>query len=100
MVMKYTARLRESGMARFALGMDLRALMKNVRDLKEGRTTKLAEELRAKAQEIQRELTELTKLYERLKQKVSLCLPLGCGCWRLRRWNRGAWAPQGLREGC
>ncbi|KAM5335654.1 apolipoprotein L6 [Glossophaga mutica] len=69
MVMKYSTRLQKSGMAFLALGMDLQALMKNVKDLKEGTATELAEELRAKAREMERELTTLTKLYEHLKQK-------------------------------
>ncbi|XP_045682505.1 apolipoprotein L6-like [Phyllostomus hastatus] len=69
MVMSHTTRLQKSGMAFLSLGMDLQALMRNVTDLKEGTTTELAEDLRAKAQEMERQLTELTKLYEHLKQK-------------------------------
>ncbi|XP_036924132.1 apolipoprotein L6-like [Sturnira hondurensis] len=68
-VMKHSTHLQKRGMAFFALGMDLLALMKNKKDLEEGSTTKLAEELRAKARKVERELTKLTKLYEHLKQK-------------------------------
>ncbi|XP_037016429.2 apolipoprotein L6 [Artibeus jamaicensis] len=68
MVMKHTTRLQKSGMAFFALGIDLMAVMKNKKDLEEG-TTELAEELRAKARDVETELTKLTKIYEHLKQK-------------------------------
>lgn len=69
MVMSHTTRLQRSGLAFLALGMDLQALMRNMTDLKEGTTTELAEELRAKARAMERELAKLTKLYEHLKQK-------------------------------
>lgn len=100
MVMSYTTRLQKSGMAFLALGMDLQALRKNMKDLEKGTTTELAEELRAKARAMESELTKLTKLYEHLKEKVRLCLPSGWGGLEAGRWNWGAWAPQELRAGC
>ncbi|XP_039319167.2 apolipoprotein L6 [Saimiri boliviensis] len=57
-------------MAVVSLGFDLATLSKEWKHLKEGARAKLAEELRAKASELERELTELTQLYQSLQQKV------------------------------
>uniref|UniRef100_A0A8B9X7T6 Apolipoprotein L6 n=1 Tax=Bos mutus grunniens TaxID=30521 RepID=A0A8B9X7T6_BOSMU len=50
-------------------------LLKDWKQLKEGARTELAEELRAQARELERQLTQLTQRYESLQQRVRLCGP-------------------------
>lgn len=69
LVMTKSSRLLNSAMFGFSLGMDLNTLRKDWGELKEGAKTELAEELRARASKLERELTELTQLYESLQQK-------------------------------
>ena len=73
LVMKTKARLLGSAMAGFSLSVDLASLLKDWKQLKEGARTELAEELRAQARELERQLTQLTQRYESLQQRVRLC---------------------------
>ncbi|XP_023613040.1 apolipoprotein L6 isoform X2 [Myotis lucifugus] len=50
------------------LSMDVSSLLKDWQQLKQGTKTKLADLLRAKAEELERELTERTQLYEELQK--------------------------------
>nr|ACN51256.1 apolipoprotein L6 [Symphalangus syndactylus] len=70
LAMTKKALIWEGVMSVFFLGRDLASLSKELTHLKEGTRTKFAEELRAKASELERKLTELTQLYESLLQKV------------------------------
>ena len=75
LVMKTKARLLGSAMAGFSLSVDLASLLKDWKQLKEGARTELAEELRAQARELERQLTQLTQRYESLQQRMRLCGP-------------------------
>ncbi|XP_043297495.1 apolipoprotein L6-like isoform X1 [Cervus canadensis] len=68
LVMKTKARLLGSAMAGFSLSVDLASLLKDWKQLKEGARTELAAELRARARELERQLTQLTQRYESLQQ--------------------------------
>nr|XP_012303142.1 apolipoprotein L6 [Aotus nancymaae] len=70
LAMTKNARMLGVTMAAFSLGHDLAALSKEWKHLKEGARTRFAEELSAKASELERNLTELTELYQSLQQKV------------------------------
>ncbi|XP_052496558.1 apolipoprotein L6 [Budorcas taxicolor] len=72
LVMKTKARLLGSAMAGFSLSVDLASLLKDWKQLKEGARTELAEGLRAQAQELERQLTQLTQCYESLQQRKLL----------------------------
>ncbi|XP_054325843.2 apolipoprotein L6 isoform X2 [Pongo pygmaeus] len=72
LAMTKNARMLGGAMSAFSLGCDLAALSKEWKHLKEGARTKFAEELRAKASELERKLTELTQLYNSLQQKELL----------------------------
>ncbi|XP_070226291.1 apolipoprotein L6 isoform X3 [Bos mutus] len=72
LVMKTKARLLGSAMAGFSLSVDLASLLKDWKQLKEGARTELAEELRAQARELERQLTQLTQRYESLQQRKLL----------------------------
>ncbi|XP_019489607.1 PREDICTED: apolipoprotein L6-like, partial [Hipposideros armiger] len=61
--------LMSTVMAGRRLGMELRSLMDDCEQLKEGAKSELAEKLRANALEQEQKLTELTWLYETLKKK-------------------------------
>ncbi|XP_017359522.2 apolipoprotein L6-like isoform X2 [Cebus imitator] len=69
LAMTKNARMLGGTMAAFSLGFDLAAFSKEWKHLKEGARTKFAEELRAKASELERDLTELTQCYQNLQQK-------------------------------
>lgn len=69
LVMKTKARLLGSAMAGFSLSVDLASLLKDWKQLKEGARTELAAELRARARELERQLTQLTQRYESLQQR-------------------------------
>ncbi|XP_032128124.1 apolipoprotein L6-like, partial [Sapajus apella] len=71
LAMTKSARMLGGTMAAFSLGFDLAAFSKEWKHLKEGARTKFAEELRAKASELERNLTELTQRYQSLQQKVT-----------------------------
>lgn len=51
------------------LSMDVHSLLKDWKELKDGARTELAQDLRAEAEELERELEELTLLYESLQQE-------------------------------
>ncbi|XP_030896679.1 apolipoprotein L6 [Leptonychotes weddellii] len=68
-LIKKNARMLCSAMAGFSLCQDVVTLLTDWKQLKEGEGSKMAEELRAHARELERELTELTQLYERLQQQ-------------------------------
>lgn len=63
------ARLAGSVMSTLFLGMDLNNLRNDYKQLKEGVRSEGAEELRAKADQLERFLTKLTQLYTRLQQE-------------------------------
>lgn len=63
------ARLAGSVMSGLFLGMDLNNLRNDYKQLKEGVRSEGAEELRAKADQLERILTKLTQLYKRLQQE-------------------------------
>ncbi|XP_004416162.1 PREDICTED: apolipoprotein L6 [Odobenus rosmarus divergens] len=67
-LMKKNARMLCSAMAGFSLCQDVVTLLSNWKQLKEGEGSKMAEELRAHARELERKLMELTQLYESLQQ--------------------------------
>ncbi|XP_032125599.1 apolipoprotein L6-like isoform X4 [Sapajus apella] len=71
LAMTKSARMLRGTVAAFSLGFDLAAFSKEWKHLKEGARTKFAEELRAKASELERDLTELTQCYQNLQQKVT-----------------------------
>ncbi|XP_009008203.3 apolipoprotein L6 [Callithrix jacchus] len=70
LAMTKNARMLGGTMTTLSLGLDLAALSREWKHLKEGARTKFAEELRAKASELEMNLTELTQLYQSLQQKV------------------------------
>ncbi|XP_040090691.1 apolipoprotein L6-like [Oryx dammah] len=72
LVMKTKAHLLGSAMAGFSLSVDLASLLKDWKQLKEGARIELAEELRAQARELERQLTQLTQCYESLQQRKLL----------------------------
>ncbi|XP_029810729.1 apolipoprotein L6 [Suricata suricatta] len=72
LLMTANVRLLGSAMAGLSLSQDLTALLRDWKQLKEGATTKSAEELRAQTWELERTLTELTQLYESLRQRKLL----------------------------
>ncbi|KAM8942694.1 apolipoprotein L6 [Lycaon pictus] len=72
LLMTRSARLMGSVMAGLSLHWDLTTLLKNWKQLKEGASSTLAEELRAQAWELETKLTELSRLYESLRQKKLL----------------------------
>lgn len=79
LVLKRNARLLGGVMAGLSLGTDMRALFKDWKRLQEGAKAELAEELRARAQELERKLSQLTQLYESLQQVRLLSLSGGAG---------------------
>lgn len=81
------ALLRSSMLAGLCLGMDLSSLLKDWKQLQQGARTQLADSLRAEAEELERQLAELTQLYERLQVRLE---------GGERAW--GSWAPR-LRRG-
>ncbi|XP_021543382.1 apolipoprotein L6 [Neomonachus schauinslandi] len=68
-LIKKNARMLCSAMAGFSLCQDVVTLLTDWKQLKEGEGSKMAEELRAHARELERKLTELTQLYESLQQQ-------------------------------
>uniref|UniRef100_A0A8C0MLP7 Apolipoprotein L6 n=1 Tax=Canis lupus familiaris TaxID=9615 RepID=A0A8C0MLP7_CANLF len=72
LLMTRSARLMGSVMAGLSLHGDLTTLLRNWKQLKEGASSTLAEELRAEAWELETKLTELSRLYESLWQKKLL----------------------------
>uniref|UniRef100_A0A2I3H048 Apolipoprotein L6 n=1 Tax=Nomascus leucogenys TaxID=61853 RepID=A0A2I3H048_NOMLE len=70
LAMTKKALIWEGAMSVFSLGHDLASLSKEWKHLEEGARTKFVEELRAKASELERNLTEFTQRYESLQQKV------------------------------
>lgn len=72
LLMTRSARLMGSVMAGLSLHSDLTTLLKNWKQLKEGASSTLAEELRAQAWELETKLTELSQLYESLRHKKLL----------------------------
>ncbi|XP_070936622.1 apolipoprotein L6 isoform X1 [Macaca nemestrina] len=69
LAMTKNARLRGGVMSVISLGLDCVALSKGWKHLREGARAEFAEELRSKASELERKLTELTQYYESLQQK-------------------------------
>uniref|UniRef100_G1Q2L5 Apolipoprotein L6 n=1 Tax=Myotis lucifugus TaxID=59463 RepID=G1Q2L5_MYOLU len=67
LAMGSSAFLRNTVLNGLFLGMDLDSLLKDWKELKQGPRTELADLLRAKAEELERELAELTQLYEELQ---------------------------------
>ncbi|XP_039086349.1 apolipoprotein L6 [Hyaena hyaena] len=72
LLMPTNVRLLGSAMVGLSLSQDLTALLKDWKQLKEGSTTKSAEELRARTWELERTLTELTQLYRSLQRRKLL----------------------------
>ncbi|KAM7116110.1 apolipoprotein L6 isoform 2-T3 [Molossus nigricans] len=72
LAMRSSTRLVSGVMSGLFLGLDLKSLQNDYKQLKEGVRSEYAEGLRAKADELERILTELTQLYERLQQEVTL----------------------------
>ncbi|KAG8508707.1 Apolipoprotein L6 [Galemys pyrenaicus] len=70
LVMTRSARWLGSVMTGFSLSLDLTALLRDWKHLKEGARTELAEELRARAGELEGKLRELAQLHESLQQKL------------------------------
>uniref|UniRef100_H0XGI7 Apolipoprotein L6 n=1 Tax=Otolemur garnettii TaxID=30611 RepID=H0XGI7_OTOGA len=70
LAMTKNARMLGSAVGAFGLVLDLAAVSKDWKELKEGARMELAEELRAEAQKLERKLTELTQLYESLLERV------------------------------
>ncbi|XP_070267112.1 apolipoprotein L6 isoform X3 [Myotis yumanensis] len=68
LAMGSSAFLRSSVLNGLFLSMDMSSLLKDWQQLKQGTKTKLADLLRAKAEELERELTERTQLYEELQK--------------------------------
>ncbi|XP_034843509.1 apolipoprotein L6 isoform X1 [Mirounga leonina] len=68
-LIKKNARMLCSAMAGFSLYQDVVTLLTDWKQLKKGEGSKMAEELRAHARELERKLTELTQLYESLQQQ-------------------------------
>ncbi|XP_077932655.1 apolipoprotein L6 isoform X5 [Halichoerus grypus] len=71
-LIKKNARVLCSAMAGFSLCQDVVTLLSDWKQLKEGEGSKRAEELRAHARELERQLTELTQLYESHVQQQKL----------------------------
>ncbi|XP_012656566.2 apolipoprotein L6 [Otolemur garnettii] len=69
LAMTKNARMLGSAVGAFGLVLDLAAVSKDWKELKEGARMELAEELRAEAQKLERKLTELTQLYESLLER-------------------------------
>lgn len=69
LAMGTNALLRNSLLTGLFLGMDVKSLVKDWKQLKEGARTELAEQLRAQADELQKGLAELTQCYEELQKK-------------------------------
>ncbi|XP_033088668.1 apolipoprotein L6 isoform X4 [Trachypithecus francoisi] len=78
--MTKNARLRGGVMSIISLGFDWAALSKEWKHLKEGARTKFAEELRAKASELERKLTLLTEYYKSLQQKAGVQWMISAHC--------------------
>uniref|UniRef100_G1PR79 Apolipoprotein L6 n=1 Tax=Myotis lucifugus TaxID=59463 RepID=G1PR79_MYOLU len=70
LAMGSSAFLRNTVLNGLFLGMDLDSLLKDWKELKQGPRTELADLLRAKAEELERELAELTQLYEELQVRL------------------------------
>ncbi|XP_047597108.1 apolipoprotein L6 isoform X2 [Lutra lutra] len=68
-LLKKSARVLYGAVTGFSLCQDMVTLLSDWRQLKEGARTKMAEELRAHAWELEDQLTELTQLYESLQQQ-------------------------------
>ncbi|XP_053441203.1 apolipoprotein L6 isoform X2 [Nycticebus coucang] len=69
LAMTKNARMLGGAMGALSLGLDLAAVSKDWKELKEGARMELAEELRAQARKLETKLTELTQQYESLQQR-------------------------------
>ncbi|XP_023415736.1 apolipoprotein L6 isoform X1 [Loxodonta africana] len=72
LAMTKSARLLGAATAGLFLSVNLATLLKDWKQMKEGERTEAAKELRAQAQDLEEVLTELTQLYESLRQKELL----------------------------
>ncbi|XP_027449788.2 apolipoprotein L6 isoform X2 [Zalophus californianus] len=80
-LMEKNVRMLCSAMAGFSLCQNVVTLRSNWKQLKEGEGSKMAEELRAHAQELERKLMELTQLCESLQQNSSKRKGQGAHLW-------------------
>ncbi|XP_006890295.1 PREDICTED: apolipoprotein L6 [Elephantulus edwardii] len=69
-IMARNARLLGIVTSGFFFGLDLASLLSDLKELKEGTGTETAKELRAKARELEKLLSELSQLNEGLQQKL------------------------------
>ncbi|XP_037702994.1 apolipoprotein L6-like isoform X2 [Choloepus didactylus] len=70
LLMTKNARLMSNLFAGLSLGVDAATVWNNWKELQGGARAKYAEELRARARQLQTQLTELTRYHEKLQQKL------------------------------